>query len=122
MQRKIKFRFWHTEHKAMLQWDDVQDNSLQFLFSYGTLERMQYTGLKDKNGKEIYEGDIVHCDGYWDMYFIFDEEKCQFGVLATDWVVTQGKPHYLSRTTLSSYEVIGNIYENPDYLNQPYTE
>jgi hypothetical protein len=53
MQRKIKFRFWHTEYKIMLNWDDVQDNSLQFLFAYGTLERMQYTGLKDKNGKKF---------------------------------------------------------------------
>lgn len=76
----------------------------------------QFTGILDKNNKEIYEGDIVRRDGYWDMYCVWDEEKCQFKFLCTDWVVTQGHSHYLSKSTLEQHEVIGNIYENPEFI------
>ena len=77
---------------------------------------MQFTGLKDKNDKEIYEGDILHRDGYWDVYVVWDDKKACFACLCTDWVVSQGKPIILSNFDLSQYEIITNIYKNPELL------
>lgn len=80
---------------------------------------MQYTGLKDKNGKEIYEGDVL---GYGDTYEVVWNETDKF-VEGTGWCVKRielnkyGKhdySHLWSMTTLP--EVIGNIYENPELL------
>ncbi len=68
--REIKFKFWHREEKKMYIVTHL-DNLLDFpsvicenrAFSLKEGDLIQYTGLKDKNGKEIYEGDIV--EGSW---------------------------------------------------------
>ena len=77
---------------------------------------MQYTGLKDKNGKEIYEGDVVKCEGITAIVkyvvepaiagFVFDQDNCG---AYREYAVDEQK-----RTI--HYEVIGNIYENPELL------
>ena len=126
---KPKFRAWTEEGKVMYY--DVypfKDNTL--LLSYDEIAfdevpasdfiLMQSTGLKDKNGKEIYEGDIVvamsqgvkalgkvkrRIDGYWLMY-----PAWQHGEL---WHIVENVD-----TGETGVEVIGNIYENPELLEE----
>ena len=93
-----------------------QDNSNAISEEYVTIKPdkiLQCTGLKDKNGKLIYEGNIITdgIDKYvveWDM----DEAYLRF------WVREIGTIVYYTFEQLLSYEVIGNIYENPELLEE----
>ena len=76
----------------------------------------QFTGLYDKNGNEIYEGDILRRDSYWDIRISHNEETASFGWSHVDWVVSQGRVSGITKDGMKEYEVIGNIYENPELL------
>ncbi|UCF13212.1 MAG: hypothetical protein JSW06_02865 [Thermoplasmatales archaeon] len=79
---------------------DVSINGLRF--SIKDFEIMQFTGLKDKNGKEIYEGDIVLVDMGYRNLIIIEFKNGSYNV--NSWIVN------------GDCEVIGNIYENPELL------
>lgn len=61
--REIKFRAWRKEEPSRMV--TVGETTSGFILDEYPETVMQYTGLKDKNGKEIYEGDIVHIDKNW---------------------------------------------------------
>ena len=99
-------------------------------FVYGDGKLMQYTGLKDKNGKEIYEGDILRCKclkkckldscaekviQYKNSLIEWWESGCNLGYRLRD---SKGKTMMIKPTHLNTMEVevIGNIYENPELL------
>jgi uncharacterized phage protein (TIGR01671 family) len=134
-QRPIKFRVWEEIKNIMLYPDtvsfdnegkvySVEDIRYQQLFSmfvdpYNVIA-MQFTGLHDKNGKEVWEGDIF----VWKEVgveigmgvVVYDDESASFRVKCKDYYIdtladTPGNwfPHILG-------EVIGNIYENPELL------
>ncbi len=79
---------------------------------------LQYTGIKDKNGKEIYEGDIVEYHIKKDICTVkWDNKQCGYMVNHKD--VEDEESSYSFRLTaddISFIEVIGNIYENPELL------
>lgn len=118
--REIKFRAWDSFKE---EWQ-YQPESGDFDFIDGLeidydKERFileQYTGLKDKNGKEIYEGDILA----YNVYIIskgkqtFKEKQVIYDLLDFELLHTL----YCLSTT-RSLEVIGNIHENKDLLNGP---
>lgn len=130
--REIKFRAWDTKHREMIEeikifpeynWLVQSDNDAlceRERASENQLILMQYTGLKDRNGTEIYEGDIVRINIPVDennplitngiFQVIFD--KGMFCIF-----IPEGN-YPLSDYLHQDCEVIGNIYEHPELLNQ----
>lgn len=119
--REIKFRAWDKHANHMINDPNtVNDGELiNAIFKDESVLWMQYTGLLDKNGKEIYEGDIVTTD-------------CQaVKNIADNWVVEYGHTG-MYQMAYGSFkqsihglvyndwrlEVIGNIYENPELVKE----
>jgi len=101
MSRQIKFRDYECVDKIM-RYFDLDSYDRQEHDCFGNI--MQFTGLTDKNGKEIYEGDILSFENYPNETIIF---QCgAFGYNSTYSFVP------LSETNLSIAEVISNIHEN----------
>jgi uncharacterized phage protein (TIGR01671 family) len=128
--RDIRFRAWNVITKTMIDLKKItplalnmDTDGLFIPFSDGLL-LMQYTGLKDKNGKEIYEGDILSPGYTEDELFVvvFDDTKARFAEKR----VSKKYPTHAGfimdgsflRTNMLSQkvEIIGNIYENPELL------
>lgn len=109
--REIKFRAWETERKTMSygKREDF-DDMVGFRFDHeegGERILMQYTGLKDAYGSEIYEGDVLE-DGYVRGSVVFDEGKFIF-----EW-------DNIAQDLFESCDVltvIGNIYEHPELVD-----
>ena len=134
--REIKFRAWDTEGKRMVCSENPSGaDDFYFEFEDGTLRAfaleinqcddpqyagmpvrfelspvMQFTGLRDKNGNEIWEGDVVGSDSHPDGKGKVIYELGEFTTDAPHLSIARGWSQYV--------EVIGNIYENPDLLTQ----
>jgi hypothetical protein len=114
--RLFKFRVWDNDSPQMFDWHKIKDIGLcEFQNKYYNL--MQFTGLKDKYGKEIYEGDFIKLS---DDYRGHGEKPSYVFYENGKWM-TQGLMHYTHKYellgfSLSDMEVIGNIFENPELL------
>lgn len=81
---------------------------------YDSIPLMQYTGIKDKNGKEIYEGDVVEYQHHEEMKEVL-RQRSSIGFSEGSFVCPEWG-EFVSDSQLEDCEVIGNIYENPELL------
>ena len=122
-----KFRAWDKLNNEMYVVEQINFNrgefesigyGITFLREAGKVELMQSTGLKDKNGKEIFEGDVLAIETdegvtnlkvFWDekhALFMFESKKYNEKDLLAE----------LVEDNIYPFEIIGNIYENPEFL------
>lgn len=132
--REIKFRAWDGD--AMLfrgvcdrNWYNASDKLVDVALPEDAhdMKLMQYTGLKDKNCVEIYEGDIVNIgfrDGSPEKW-IYEPGVIRWWMpsAAFKWFSIKEDPsdannYWLQQAYSGTREVIGNIYENPELLNE----
>lgn len=145
MSREIKFRVWDKTTDTMFTGSDliidtgskmvtIDDNPIDYENDVEAV-LMQYTGLKDKNDKEIYEGDVLSGGNEYDKRYgtpvikignyeeckeLFDEDG-DFYELSCTGVYFEFNDNTctgIDYTCISNFEVIGNIYENPELLEE----
>jgi len=135
--KETKFKAWNKKEKKMYSVNGmsfsrlgVKDVTIQDWSKFGTEEYtlrvnrlvlMQFTGLSDKNGKEIYGGYIVEQKGHgivgkWHYRGIFRWDNMEAG-FRVKWIILEGiygghHPEFAE----DKFEIIGNIYENPELL------
>lgn len=123
--REIKFRVWHEgqmnpasiinncAHIGMA--DELDFETSKAIVSLLDLDTpvMQYTGIKDKNGKEIYDNDILRKCGN-NSIVLWDDNDAKFiSVQVSDYILNYKVDEYI---IWAASEIIGNIYENPELL------
>lgn len=114
--RPIKFRAWDVVNNEMLSWNEVDnlddDGTMPFrqIVSCAAYQLMQFTGLKDKNGKEIYEGDIVKYPGLLGGVVKFNDKYAGWRLHFTSCSYGMNIHHK------NDYEIIGNIYETSELI------
>lgn len=121
---RTKFRFWDTNENVMIDWETAMQTAfnggrgdnyyslLYRLFRNLDIIKEQCTGLRDKSGKLIYEGDIIKY-GSKTFKVIFNQGIASFTVelsKAPKWYPC------VNKGTMESAEVIGNIHQNPELL------
>lgn len=116
MSREIKFRAWNGYHKEMVPVhqlnfsDNIEGLIINDYDRQKRLTLMQYTGLKDKDGTDIYEGDVVRTPAGVSEVFWFVDGWAMKQVKTREGYMPLGWHGQFER------EVIGNIYENPELL------
>lgn len=137
--REIRFRAWDTEENKMIYMQDykpqsffedlfARENGKKNLFPRYT---MQFTGLHDKNGKEIYEGDIANVtyaipNKYPAHHYLYEQGMMDYTERAVlKWDNFQARYYFELENSLFEddwknleVEVIGNLYEHPELLSQ----
>lgn len=112
--REIKFRMFDTEEKVFMNGSRVIESSISDLNNQGRWIYQQWTSLLDKNGKEIYEGDILEAPHTYQLTVFIEA-----GHVSIKWY-DNGFPQkellFQSEISRDDLEIIGNIYENPEIL------
>ena len=120
-----RFRAWDKEFKEMVQVDALvfDEQITKATYKNGNVVKedlknyvlMQSTGLRDKNGKEIFEGDVLKVTNLssWLEVVSFNEDKAMFVSKETKRKVEETPLYDLFNTDIFEVEIIGNIHTNP---------
>jgi uncharacterized phage protein (TIGR01671 family) len=116
--REIEFRAWLKSYKEIVKVDLLGKNKIlssRCWFDFKDIELMQYTGLKDKNGVKIFEGDIVKRITLFKAE-ILESINCVEFEKGCFILKTPSIKNYLFLCKEYELEVIGNIWENKELL------
>ena len=125
--REIKFRCWDKENSRMIlpsgSFMDVSQTQGVDRWVFGldvfnhpdNIELMQFTGLFDKNGKEIFEGDVVKFQTKGGNTMVYEVRWKNRGFNLKH--MPQFSPNRMTPNNKNEIEIIGNIHENPELLN-----
>ena len=128
-----KFRAWDTKHNQWICGSNlhIDINGILYWWNFAeycefqgdqeiaNIVLMQSTGLKDENGKEIFEGDIVRYetqDGPEDDYVFWLEECAAWGLMPIGNEINKGC--FLFNVGNDAVEIVGNIHQNPELLER----
>lgn len=126
MTKEIKYRAWDKINKKMLNWYEFLDTNVKDTFiapESAGLILMEYIGICDKNGKEIYRNDIIKFKNKNDKFneypkialIIWSEENLAYNLISPNRILEhENLSYYLNGYDL---EIIGHIYEIPDFWN-----
>lgn len=131
MNREIKFRGRRKNGGSWIYGDlcrqelttcifpqDAYDSYNNYIVDESTVG--QYTGLKDNNGVEIYEGDIVVLRNFRTVFVWYNINRCSFEF--REYVSDGGFVDSLKDFNIDLYEVVGNIHDNPELINKEETK
>ncbi len=142
MSREIKFRAWDKEQECLLSWGELMDvrynerwfvdntdkNYINCIFNDSDYVLEQYTGIRDINGEEVYEGDIIIFNnseiggGITKGEVIWNTDLTLCGLGWHLWVFETNIPKhhsgFMGMDWLGIVEVVGNIHKNPELLEE----
>jgi uncharacterized phage protein (TIGR01671 family) len=112
--REIKFRAWDESQKYMAYQGTPDLETLQsFIHHYGDEILMQFTGLTDSTGREIYEGDALKVESEKHMIVGWSKKFASFVLNREGWAFS----HWFGEScNPENCKIIGNIHENPELL------
>ena len=133
MDRELKFRAWNGQEMGYELWNGEDYPHVNDWLNNSPFDIMQYTGLKDKRGTEIYEGDIIkdhgdiglYKDGLSEVSFYagafgvthyYDLTHLPLSGFDTVWESNDCEGYEEKDIWLANLEIIGNIYENPKLI------
>lgn len=121
--KELKFRAWSNEYDQYCSglqcdidfgWEGILESEFEYQTDPDPVIE-QYTGLKDKNGKEIYEGDIVTLDGEWE---VIKDTDCSVITFENGCFRVGDGYENEAGSYLSDWRVIGNVHENANLLEK----
>lgn len=109
--RIIKYNFWQPSTKTMHCWEDFIEYGIFEMFENNDSVPLQFTGIKDGIGKDVYQGNLLLSEMYGIGVVKWDNDNSCFSVFVPS------NPKDDQYFFVKSYgKIIGNIYENPDLL------